>query len=251
MAKILVVDDDRRYGDVLRRLFELRGHNTQLALNGRTCLEWARAYDPDIIILDLDLPDLTGHQLLYRLRVDGCNASVIVHTGYDDEVVRIESFRLGADLFLGKMVRSEEIVVCVEALIRRRTPSRDVETRRPVSDVEQFGDVLVDIGTRSVCRRREEIPLRPMEFSLLLALLHRGGDVASRLQLLEEVWGHRAAVMTRTVDTHVAALRRKLEDQPSKPKYILTIPKVGYRLRRDLVPPGSAAFGVTPVIDSK
>ncbi|CAN5776370.1 hypothetical protein BH23GEM3_BH23GEM3_24690 [soil metagenome] len=100
-------------------------------------------------------------------------------------------------------------------------------------DVAGFGNVLVGPNTRSVYRGGEKVTLRPKEFELLLALLHRGGAVASRLELLEEVWGYPAAVMTRTVDTHIAALRCKREEEPSNPRYILTASKVGYRLRSD------------------
>ncbi|HYR10153.1 MAG TPA: response regulator transcription factor, partial [Longimicrobium sp.] len=119
-----------------------------------------------------------------------------------------------------------ELLARVGALLRRGGGG----ARAAAPEVERFGEVEVDPGSRLVRRRGEEVPLTPKEFDLLWALLRRRGGVAARLELLAEVWGHRAAVMTRTVDMHVAQLRRKLEDDPAEPRHIVTVWKAGYRL---------------------
>lgn len=121
-----------------------------------------------------------------------------------------------------------ELLARVDALLRRSAPTAPVEPARPY----RFGSVEVDPASRSVRRDGQPVALTPMEFDLLVALLRRRGAVASRLELLQEVWGHSAAVLTRTVDTHVRELRRKLEDQPANPQYIVTVRKAGYRLGR-------------------
>lgn len=233
VANILIVDDNPPYADVIRRMLERDGHQVEVAMNGRTCLRRTKNGSLDVILLDLALPDLTGLQVLQCLRDEGCDVPVAILTGYIDEGVRIDAYRAGADLFLTKGVSNEELAVCVKSLVRRGKLAVEDRSRKPGSRTERFGDVLVDVATRSVTRGGAEMALSPKEYSLLLALLRRHGAMASRLELLEEVWGHRAAITTRTVDSHVAALRRKIEDQPSKPKYLLKVPKVGYRLRRD------------------
>ena len=117
----------------------------------------------------------------------------------------------------------------VAALLRRAAPASE-----PVGppEPERFGDIEVDASTRTVRKQGDAVPLTPMEFDLLGALLRRNGTIVSRVELLKEVWGHSAAVVTRTVDTHVAELRRKLEADPANPRHILTVRKIGYRLER-------------------
>jgi DNA-binding response OmpR family regulator len=147
---------------------------------------------------------------------------VLVLTAKSEEVDKVRGLRLGADDYVTKPFGVLELLARIEALLRRARPDAD--------RVYQFGDIEVDASRRTVTRDGAPVTLTPMEFDLLLALLKRQGAVASRLDLLREVWGHSAAVLTRTVDTHIAELRRKLERDPAAPAFILTARKAGYRL---------------------
>jgi DNA-binding response OmpR family regulator len=149
---------------------------------------------------------------------------VLVLTARGEEADKVLGFRLGADDYVTKPFGLLELLARVDALLRRA--GRDGARGR---EVERFGDVELDPAARTVRRAGEDVALTPKEFDLLLALLRRRGAVASRASLLKEVWGHRAPVHSRTVDTHIAELRRKVEREPSAPRFILTVPKVGYR----------------------
>jgi two-component system response regulator MtrA len=153
---------------------------------------------------------------------------VLILTAKGEETDKVLGFRLGADDYVTKPFGVLELLARVQALLRRSRPA----AASPEPD--RFGEVHVDVSTRTVRRSGLEVPLTPMEFDLLVALLRRHGAVASRMELLAEVWGHSSAVLTRTVDTHIGELRRKLEDDPSTPRYILTVRKTGYRLARDV-----------------
>jgi two-component system response regulator MtrA len=152
---------------------------------------------------------------------------VVILTARTEEADKVRGFRLGADDYVTKPFGVLELMARVEALLRRsgtrQSPARSIPTR--------FGDVVVDLSTREVRKGGNTVALTPMEFNLLLAMLERRGAIVSRLDLLKEVWGHSSSVLTRTVDTHVAELRRKLEADASRPRHILTVRKAGYRLR--------------------
>jgi DNA-binding response OmpR family regulator len=186
----------------------------------------ARPGDVDLIILDLMLPDGHGQRLLRDLRDLGLTTPVLVLTALADEADKVRGFRAGADDYVTKPFGLMELIARVEALLRRSRP------RTPASEVRAlaFGDVRVDPGTRTVTRGGTAVTLRPKEFELLMALARRDGQLAGRLDLLREVWGYQDEVQSRTVDTHIAELRRKLEPNPANPQYLLTVRKAGYRL---------------------
>ena len=230
MSRILVVEDNANLAFGLATSLELEGHEVQIAGTGPEGLRLAREGDPELIILDLMLPEMDGYRVLKQLRDEGNLTPVIFLTARGEEADKVLGFRLGADDYVTKPFGLLELLARVDAHLRRtaRTvgglPSRD--------PVERFGEVEIDPAARTARRGGEEVSLTPKELDLLLALLRRNGAVASRLELLKEVWDHRAAVMTRTVDMHVAELRRKLEEDPSRPRHILTVWKSGYRLQR-------------------
>jgi two-component system response regulator MtrA len=173
------------------------------------------------------LPGLDGYRVLKALRDEGHDMPVLILTAHGQEADKVRGFRLGADDYVTKPFGLLELMARVSALIRRTS------RRSPAGGArETFGAIDVDPATRTVRRDGEPVPLTPMEFDLLVALLRRRGAVASRLELLQEVWGHSSAVLTRTVDTHIAELRRKLEADPASPQHILTVRKAGYRLER-------------------
>jgi two-component system response regulator MtrA len=172
------------------------------------------------------LPGMDGYRVLKALREDGETLPVLILTARGEEADKVLGFRLGADDYVTKPFGLLELLARVGALLRRAGGRGEAAP----PEVERFGEVEVHPGSRLVRRRGLEVPLTPKEFDLLWALLRRRGGVAARLELLAEVWGHRAAVMTRTVDMHVAQLRRKLEDDPAEPRHIVTVWKAGYRL---------------------
>jgi two-component system alkaline phosphatase synthesis response regulator PhoP len=226
VSRILVVEDNANLAYGLMTSLELEGHQVVLAEDGAAGLRAALEGRPDLLILDLMLPGMDGYRVLKALREQGATVPVLILTARGEEADKVLGFRLGADDYVTKPFGLLELLARVGALLRRGG-SRPAAA---VPDVERFGEVEVDPGSRMVRRRGEEVALTPKEFDLLWALLRRRGGVAARLELLAEVWGHRAAVMTRTVDMHVAQLRRKLEDDPTEPRHIVTVWKAGYRL---------------------
>ncbi len=153
---------------------------------------------------------------------------MLVLTARGDEADKVRGLKLGADDYMTKPFGLLELLARVEALLRRAAPAPTIAAA-PASAPLRFGDVEIDTAARQVRRGGEEVALTPKELDLLLALIGRGGRIATRVELMREVWGHRAAIICRTVDTHVAELRRKLEIDPANPRHILTVRKSGYR----------------------
>lgn len=230
MSRILVVEDNENLAYGLSTSLEFERHEVAVAVTGSDGLCQAREWKPDLIILDVMLPELDGYRVLHALREEGNDVPVILLTARGEDADKIRGFRLGADDYVTKPFSVVELLARVEVRLRRSRSGSGAQ--RKTAPVERFGDVEVFPAERLVRRRGEEVPLTPKAFDLLLALLRREGAVVSRLDLLEEVWGHRAAVVTRTVDVHVAELRRKLEESSAEPRHILTARKAGYRLVR-------------------
>ncbi len=227
MARILVVEDNADLAYGLQNNLEIEGHTVVVAEDGIDGLEAARTRAPDLIILDLMIPGVDGYGVLRTLRAEGVNAPVLILTAKGEETDKVLGFRLGADDYVTKPFGLMELIARVEALLRRGGAGRN-----GAGDAVCFGEVRVDVAARRVERAGEAVTLTPKEFDLLLALVGRDGAVARRHELMKEVWGHRAAVASRTVDTHVAELRRKLEPGTETPRHILTVHKVGYRFQR-------------------
>jgi two-component system alkaline phosphatase synthesis response regulator PhoP len=230
MPRLLLVEDNADLAFGLRTVLEFEGHEVEVAEDGETGLKRARESAPDLVILDLMLPRKGGYEVLRELREGGIRTPVLILTARAQESDLVMGFDLGADDYVTKPFSTVELVARVRALLRRtrlETPS-PAENQAP----EEFGDVEVDSRTRMVVRGGETVELTPKEFDLLLALLRRQGAVASRSELLKEVWRYgNAEIMTRTVDVHIAELRRKLEEDPANPQHIVTVRKAGYRLK--------------------
>ena len=230
MSRILVVEDNADLAYGLRNNLEIEGYEVDVAVDGEEGLRRARDHNeaaPDLILLDLMLPKLDGFRVLRELRVGGVDIPVLVLTARGEEADVVRGLRLGADDYVTKPFGLLELLARVEALLRRAAPGEEPDEVR----VQRFGDIEVDLAARAVARGDKAVSLTPKEFDLLVALLRRDGAVATRVDLIQEVWGYPASVVTRTVDTHVAELRRKLEDDPGNPTHILTVPRVGYRLQ--------------------
>jgi DNA-binding response OmpR family regulator len=224
VSRVLVVEDSE-LGLALRTNFEKEGYAVELEVNGRNGLERALAWAPDLVVLDLMLPDLNGLELLRTLRREGAKMPVLVLTARGQENDKVVALKLGADDYLTKPFGLLELLARVEALLRR-----SALTRQSASPNVRFGDVELRAETRTVLRGGRPVELTPKEFDLLAVLLRAAGAVVSREELLRQVWGYRSRVVTRTLDSHIAELRRKLERAPGSPRHILTVRKVGYRL---------------------
>jgi DNA-binding response OmpR family regulator len=226
MTRVLIVEDNHDLAFGLRNNLEIEGYTVEVAADGPSGLAAARRAHPDLVVLDLMLPGMDGYRVLRQLREEGLGMPVLILTARGEETDKVLGFRLGADDYVTKPFGVLELLARVEALLRRSRPPSPAAGRT----VQRFGEVEVEVSTRSVRRDGRPVALTPMEFDLLVALLRREGAVASRLELLSEVWGHASDVLTRTVDTHIGELRRKLERDPSTPRHILTVRKAGYRL---------------------
>ncbi|HEV8303428.1 MAG TPA: response regulator transcription factor, partial [Gemmatimonadales bacterium] len=210
--RILVIEDnpDLAYG--LRNNLEIEGYDVEVAGDGTKGLARARTGKPDLVILDLMLPGLDGFRVLRTLREGGHGMPVLILTARGEEADKVRGLRLGADDYVTKPFGVLELLARVEALFRRTSPRGNGAAPPPA--VERFGEVEVVTASRTVVRRGEPVILTPKEYDLLVTLLRRNGACATRVELLTEVWGYSAEVMSRTVDTHVAELRRKLEPDP-------------------------------------
>ena len=227
LAQILVIEDNEDLAFGLRNNLEIEGYRVEVVGDGAVGLARTRELRPDLVVLDLMLPGLDGYRVLRQMRDEGLSMPVLILTARGEEADKVRGFRLGADDYVTKPFGVLELMARVEALLRRGGTGRMATDEAPT----RFGDVNVDTATRTVRKGGHTVALTAMEFNLLLALLERRGAVVSRLELLKEVWGHASSVLTRTVDTHVAELRRKLEDDASQPRHLLTVRKAGYRLR--------------------
>jgi two-component system, OmpR family, alkaline phosphatase synthesis response regulator PhoP len=224
-TKLLVIEDNPDLAFGLRNNFEIEGYEVEVAEDGLVGLERARRWEPDLILLDLMLPGMDGYRVLRTLRADGNETPVLILTARGEEADKVMGFRHGADDYVTKPFGVLELIARVEALLRR---ARRAELD-PVA--ERFGEITIERACRLVLKEGETVNLAPLEFDLLLALYDRRGAVATRHELLREVWGHQAAVVSRTVDTHILELRKKLERDPARPRHILTVRKTGYRLQ--------------------
>jgi two-component system, OmpR family, alkaline phosphatase synthesis response regulator PhoP len=220
MTRLLVIEDSE-LGAGLRANFEMEGYAVEVAESAGRGLELARSFDPELIVLDMMLPDGDGLHVLRTLRQERRSMPVLVLTARGQESDKVVALKLGADDYLTKPFGLLELLARVEALLRRSGGPRAAY---------RIGDFELDEATRIVLRAGRPVELTPKEFDLLCVLLRAGGAVVSRDELLRRVWGQRSPAVTRTLDTHVAELRRKLEADPAAPRHILTVRKVGYRI---------------------
>ena len=227
-ARILVAEDNAALAEGIEYNLRLEGYEVRVAENGRVAVEMAKEWKPDLLLLDLMLPEMDGYQVLRSVRQTDRHVPVIILSARGEEADKVRGFKLDADQYVTKPFSIVELLERIAALLRR---SARPAAEPPPSQVS-FGDVRIDLAARTVTRAGSECALTPKAYELLLALVKRDGAVAGRNELLKEVWGYGSFIMTRTVDTHVAELRRKLEEIPAEPKHIVTVWKIGYRLAR-------------------
>ena len=221
--KILVVDDERRIVEILQAYLERDGYRVIAAYDGRSALELARSDSPDLIILDLMLPEVSGWDVCRELRRES-DVPVIMLTARDDTTDKIIGLELGADDYVTKPFDPKEIISRVRAVLRRS----DV---KPVSkSTINVGEIMIDTNKRLVRRGDWNIELTPIEFDILRVMAENPGRVYSRMQLLDKVQGDAYEGYERTIDSHIKNLRKKLELNPEHPRYIITVYGVGYKL---------------------
>lgn len=226
MTRILVAEDDADLALGLRNNLEIEGYDVRVARDGVEALAIALQWLPALLILDLVMPKMDGMRVLRELRERDTQIAVLILTARGEEADKVRGLKLGADDYVTKPFGLLELLARVESLLRRaRAPAREGAT-----DVLRFGHVEVDPVARRVHQAGREVALRPKEYDLLLELLRHRGEVRSRLELMQSVWGYSSAVITRTVDTHMFELRRKLEADAAQPRHITTVRGVGYRL---------------------
>ncbi len=240
--KILVVDDEDVLVETLAYNLEQAGYVVVTAADGTTALEVARRERPDLIILDLMLPEMDGLEVCRQLRREGNMATtpILMLTAKGEEIDKVVGLEVGADDYVTKPFGRRELLARVRALVRRaeypsasdeqlaQEPAQEVS--RPARDLVA-GPVRIDLAGRRVNCRGQDLELQPKQFDLLTYLVRNRGTVLTRDQLLHNVWGYDYAGDTRTVDVHVRWLREKLEEDPANPKLIQTVRGVGYAFR--------------------
>lgn len=220
---VLVVDDERKIRDLVGTYLERDGYRVLQASTGHAAVDLARRFRPDLVILDLGLPDVPGEDVIRSLR-DHSDVPVVMLTARASEGDRIAGLKLGADDYVTKPFSPRELVARVEAVLRRVS---DSGTDGPTS----YGDgrLLVDKDARQVTLDGEDVELTRSEFDLLVALSSRPGRAWSRYELVNRVQGYDYEGYERTIDVHVKNLRRKLGDDPRHPQFVVTVAGIGYR----------------------
>jgi len=223
MDRILVVEDDKAILMGFKDDLEFEGYEVTTASDGKDGLKQALGGGFQLVVLDILLPGLNGFEVCKKLREAGVKTPILMVTAAKtEEMDKVVGLELGADDYVTKPIGSRELVARVKAILRRARKEDDP------GDVFKFGDVEVDFKSHEVFKRGQELHLTALEFNLLRFLIVRRGQVVTRDQILDEAWGE-AVVAYRTIDPHIAHLRRKIEDDPGRPVHILGLRGVGYR----------------------
>ncbi len=227
-TRVLVVDDEPMVREVLTRYFEREGFDVADAADGRLALEHIEGSVPDLVLLDLMLPEVDGYEVFRRLRSASATTPVIMLTARGEETDRVVGLELGADDYVTKPFSPREVVARARAVLRRtKTPA----TERPAGSIE-VGEITIDLDRREVSRSGRPVHLTRKEFDLLSYMAASPGVTFTRSQLLDDVWDFAWDGDSATVTVHVRRVREKIEDDPSDPRHLLTVWGVGYRFER-------------------
>jgi DNA-binding response OmpR family regulator len=221
MSNILVIDDDESLRDTIGIMLEQEGFSPLLVSDGKSGFERALAVKPDLLIVDLRLPGMSGIEICKQLRAANFKTPIIVLSAVGEEVDKVLLLEIGADDYIVKPFGARELLARIRAVLRRTSP----EARK----VTQFGLVSVDFERRVVSKKGEALKLTPAEYNLLSYFLQNPDRPLTRDMILNSVWGYESFPNTRTVDAHVVRLRQKLEADPNTPRHFLTVHGVGYR----------------------
>ena len=226
-VRVLVVDDDALIRKAVRLTCESEGYAVQEADRGTDVLERIENFHPDIILLDLMLPDLSGFDVCREVRRAGHRMPVVILSAKNEEIDVVLGLEIGADDYINKPFRPRELLARIAAHLRKAKETRsDV---RPEDGRLIFRDLVIDTSERRVLRSDQDVILTHTEFDLLAYLATNAGKVLSRERILSSVWGYEHPIETRVIDVHVRNLRRKIEPDPAQPRYILAVPGIGYR----------------------
>ncbi len=227
---ILIVDDDSAVRELVRSGLEDKGRNVLEAENGFKGLSLALKQKPDLVLLDILMPVMDGFTACLRLREQSTVPILFLSSRVEEKDI-IAGLGLGADGYVTKPFRLGELVARVEATLRREA---EYHQPKPSDSIFSFGDVVVSFNGLRATKGGRELPLTPTEFRMLHYFHDHPGEIVTRDQLLVEIWGESPeGILTRTVDTHIARLRKKIEPHPDQPQYILTLPGAGYRMVRN------------------
>jgi DNA-binding response OmpR family regulator len=223
MRKVLIVEDDQAMAVALSDGFTYEGFGVEVARDGSMGLRLAAEKEVDLVILDVMLPQMSGLDVCRQLRNDGNSTPIIMLTARGQEIDKVLGLKTGADDYVTKPFSFLELMARVEAVLRR--------TSKTAEAIEQlrFGDVEMCFKNFEARKAGRAIELSPREFKIIKYFVEHRGEVVTRDQLLDAVWGYDSLPLTRTVDMHIAKLRQKIEELPSDPRYIITIHRVGYK----------------------
>ncbi|MCX6142769.1 MAG: response regulator transcription factor [Ignavibacteriales bacterium] len=226
MKRVLIVEDDKAILRGLVDSFKAEHFEVETSTDGELGYSIAKKNKCDILILDVMLPRMNGFDICRQLRSDGVKTPILMLTGKGEEIDKVMGLELGADDYLTKPFSIKELLARVKALLRRQA---DIHTEMTEAT---FGDVYVDFKKQEAVKGKRKLDLTAKEFQLLKYFVEREGDVISRNQLLDDVWGYQAMPTTRTVDNYILSLRKKIESSSAKPKHLLTIHTAGYKFVR-------------------
>ena len=223
MPKILIIEDDADMAMGLRDNLSFEGYEPAIASDGEEGLKRALREHLDLILLDIMLPRMDGFRVCEELRSHGIDIPIIILTVKGQESDKVQGLELGADDYITKPFSLKELLARVRAVLRRSSVGTEEVP------FYQFGDVVIDFRKRVTTKRGGTVELSAREVDMMALFIRNEGQVISREQFLEEIWGYEVLPTTRTVDAHVASLRRKLEDRPEEPRHILTVHGAGYK----------------------
>jgi len=223
---ILMIEDDQSTRDLVRMACQGQNFTLVEAENGEKGMEILGKNPPDLVLLDLNLPGVSGMDVCRQLRSDGTQVPIIMITGKSDTIDVVVGLEVGADDYVTKPFEVRELVARMGAHLRRAEQA--VATQQPKTRFE-FPGLTIDMNSRQVWRDGREVVLTLTEFNLLSLLASQAGQVVSRGELLRKVWGYEIEIETRTVDAHIYRLRKKIERDSEKPSYIHSVPGIGYR----------------------
>ncbi len=221
MQSILVIDDDDSLRDTIGVMLEQEGFRAVLAADGRAGFDKALTTKPDLMLVDLRLPGMSGTEICKQLRAAHVATPIIVLSAVGEELDKVLLLEIGADDYVVKPFGTRELMARIRAVLRRAAP----DGRK----VAHFGEIEVDFERRVVTRKGEELKFTPAEYNLLCFFLQNPDRPLTRDMILNSVWGYEFFPNTRTVDAHVVKLRQKLEPEPNTPRHFLTVHGVGYR----------------------
>jgi DNA-binding response OmpR family regulator len=227
MKRILIIEDDISILSGLKDVLMFKSYEVLTATDGKSGYEMILEKSPDLIILDIMLPKMDGFALCKKLRDEGNVTPVLMLTARGKDPDKVKGLDLGADDYVTKPFSLPELLARVRALLRR-SPGEEKEKKPP--DSIKLGSISLDFKKYEALKEGQPMNLTPKEFGVLRCLAAHGGDVVTRDELLDEVWGYDKYPTTRTVDNHLAQLRSKIEEDPSDPQYLITVHGVGYKL---------------------